>query len=129
MFHDTANPLQRMVDSGTQFVNEADANTDDTITLLDTGKTVLQTQADHEKDIQAFAQGSRRPDRHAPLLRQGHPHPAPGRCAGAVREVDALLKGLEPTLPVFLSNLITTNQVLTTQHPGRASSCSSCSRT
>ncbi len=38
MFRGTANPLQRMVDSGTQFVDEAAANTDSTITLLDTGR-------------------------------------------------------------------------------------------
>ena len=116
MFRDTANPLQRMVDSGTQFVDEADANTDDTIKLLDTGKTVLQTQADHEKDIQSFAKDLadltgtlRSSDKDIRTLLQGGP--------GAVREVDALLKGLEPTLPVFLSNLITTNQVLTTNIP------------
>ena len=35
----------------------------------------------------------------------------------AVREVNSLLKGLEPTLPVFLSNLVTTNQVLTANIP------------
>jgi phospholipid/cholesterol/gamma-HCH transport system substrate-binding protein len=35
----------------------------------------------------------------------------------AVREVNSLLKGLEPTLPVFLSNLVTTNQVLTANLP------------
>jgi phospholipid/cholesterol/gamma-HCH transport system substrate-binding protein len=34
-----------------------------------------------------------------------------------VREVNSLLKGLEPTLPVFLSNLVTTNQVLTANLP------------
>ena len=45
MFHGTADPLQRMVDSGTQFVDAAAANTDETITLLETGQTVLQTQA------------------------------------------------------------------------------------
>ena len=44
-----------MVDSGTQFVDEAAANTDSTITLLNTGQTVLQTQADHERDIRTFA--------------------------------------------------------------------------
>ena len=37
--------------------------------------------------------------------------------APAVREVDSLLKGLEPTLPVFLSNLVTINQVLTANLP------------
>jgi phospholipid/cholesterol/gamma-HCH transport system substrate-binding protein len=117
MFRGTANPLQRMVDSGSHFVDVADANKEQTITLLDTGKTVLQTQADHEKDIPVFARGLadltgtlRESDPDLRTVLQGGPP--------AVREVNSLLKGLEPTLPVFLSNLVTTNQVLTTNIPG-----------
>jgi phospholipid/cholesterol/gamma-HCH transport system substrate-binding protein len=117
MFRDTANPLQRMVDSGTQFVDEADANKEETIALLTTGRTVLATQADHEKDIGVFAQDLadltgtlRTSDKDLRTILQGGP--------GAVREVNSLLKGLEPTLPVFLSNLLTVNQVLTTNIPG-----------
>ena len=34
-----------------------------------------------------------------------------------MREVNSLLRGLEPTLPVFLSNLVTVNQVLVTNKP------------
>ena len=34
-----------------------------------------------------------------------------------MKEVDSLLRGLEPTMPVFLSNLLTTNQVLTANIP------------
>jgi len=117
MFRSTANPLQRMVDSGGQFVDEASANKEETIALLDTGKTVLQTQADHEKDITTFARGLaaltgtlRTSDKDLRTILQGGPP--------AVREVNSLLKGLEPTLPVFMSNLVTTNQVLTTNIPG-----------
>jgi phospholipid/cholesterol/gamma-HCH transport system substrate-binding protein len=117
MFRDTANPLQRMVDSGTEFVDEADANKEETIALLNTGRTVLQTQADHEKDITVFARdladltGSlRASDKDLHTILQGGPP--------AVREVHSLLKDLEPTLPVFLSNLVTANQVLTTNIPG-----------
>jgi phospholipid/cholesterol/gamma-HCH transport system substrate-binding protein len=116
MFRGTANPLQRMVDSGTQFVDEAAANTDETISLLQTGRTVLQTQADHEQDIATFARGLadltgtvRTSDKDIRTILQGGP--------AAVREIDSLLKGLEPTLPVFLSNLVTTNQVLTANLP------------
>ena len=116
MFRGTANPLQRMVDSGTQFVDTAAASSEDTITLLETGQTVLQTQADHEKDIQTFARGLadltgtlRNSDKDLRTILQGGP--------AAVREVDSLLKGLEPTLPLFLSNLVTTNQVLSANLP------------
>ena len=77
---------------------------------------MLQTQADHEKDIQTFARGLadltgtlRTSDKDIRTILQGGPP--------AVREVNSLLKGLEPTLPVFLSNLVTTNQVLTANIP------------
>ena len=77
---------------------------------------MLQTQADHEKDIRTFAKDLadltgtlRTSDKDLRTILQGGPP--------AVREVDALLKGLEPTLPVFLSNLVTTNQVLATNIP------------
>ncbi len=116
MFRGTANPLQRMVDSGTQFVDEAAANTDSTITLLQTGQTVLQTQADHEQDIRSFAQDLadltgtlRTSDKDLRTILQGG--------GPAAREVNSLMKGLEPTLPVFLSNLVTVNQVLTNNLP------------
>ena len=116
MFRGTANSLQRMVDSGTRFVDEAAANSDATISLLNTGQTVLQTQADHETDIRAFANDLadltgtlRTSDKNIRTILQGGP--------AAVREVNSLLRGLEPTLPVFLSNLVTTNQVLTANIP------------
>ncbi len=117
MFRGTANPLQRMVDSGSRLVDAASAHADETIELFDTGRTVLRTQADHEKDIRTFARdladltGSlSASDKDVRALLQGGP--------ATVREVNALLKGLEPTLPVFLSNLVTVSQVLTSNLPG-----------
>ena len=116
MFRDTANPLQRMVDSGTQFVDEADANTDDTITCSTPGRpccgprqTTRRTSGRFAKDLADLTGTLETSDKDIRTLLQGGP--------GAVREVDALLKGLEPTLPVFLSNLVTVNQVLTTNIP------------
>ncbi len=117
MFRGTAGPLQQMVDSGTELVETADASKEDTVALLQSGRTVLRTQARHEKDISTFARGLadlsgslRASDGDLRTILQGGP--------AAVREVDSLLKGLEPTLPVFLSNLVTVNQVLTTNLPG-----------
>jgi phospholipid/cholesterol/gamma-HCH transport system substrate-binding protein len=116
LFRGTAGPLQRMVDSGSHFVDEAAANTQETITLLDTGHTVLATQAAHEKDIRSFAKDLgdltatlKTSDPDIRTLLQGGPP--------AVREVNDLLKGLQPTLPVLLSNVVTVNQVLTTNLP------------
>jgi phospholipid/cholesterol/gamma-HCH transport system substrate-binding protein len=117
MFRGTANPLQEMVDSGSGFVDAANANKDETIQLLRTGRTVLQTQADNEREIRSFSRDLadltgtlRASDKDVRALLQGGP--------GAVRQVDSLLRGLEPTLPVFLSNLLTVNQVLTANLPG-----------
>ena len=47
--------------------------------LLDTGRTVLQTQADHEKDIRSLRPRPGRPHRDAAHLRQEPPHDPPGR--------------------------------------------------
>jgi phospholipid/cholesterol/gamma-HCH transport system substrate-binding protein len=117
MFQGTARPLQHMVDSGSRLVSAARENQQATLDLFDTGRTVLRTQAAHEGDIRAFAkdladitQTLRTSDQDVRTLLQGGP--------GAVREVDRLLTGLEPALPVFLGNLITVNQVLTANLPG-----------
>ena len=117
MFRGTANPLQHMVDSGSRLVDDASAHADETLDLFDTGRTVLRTQAAHEKDIRSFARdmadltGSlSASDKDIRTLLQGGP--------ATVKEVNALLKGLEPTLPIFLSNLVTVSQVLTSNLPG-----------
>lgn len=117
MFRGTGRPLQHMVDSGSRLVAAARENEQATLDLFDTGRTVLRTQAAHEDDIRSFAgdladltQTLRTSDKEVRTLLQGGP--------GAVHEVDALLGGLEPALPVFLGNLITVNQVLTANLPG-----------
>jgi phospholipid/cholesterol/gamma-HCH transport system substrate-binding protein len=116
MFRGNAQPLARMIDSGSRFVAEARAHQDATISLLDSGDKVLATQQAHKSDILAFARGladltqtlkvSDPQLRH--LLQGGAP---------AVREVDSLLRGLQPVLPVFISNLVTVNQVVTARLP------------
>jgi phospholipid/cholesterol/gamma-HCH transport system substrate-binding protein len=116
MFRGNAEPLARMIDSGSKFVEEARAHEDATISLLDSGNDVLATQQAHKGDILAFARGL------ADLtqtLRVSDPqlrHILQGG-APAVREVNSLLKGLEPVLPVFISNLVTVNQVVTARLP------------
>lgn len=114
MFRGTAAPLQRMVDAAEVLVRTARENEQATVDLFHTGRTVLRTQAAHEDDIRGFAtnladltQTLRASDDKLRTILQGGP--------GAVREVDELVTALEPTLPVFLSNLITVNQVMTTR--------------
>lgn len=116
MFRGTADPLSRMVDAGTRFVAEAKASQQQTVDLLDSGHTVLATQQANADNIRTFARGLS--DFTAGLegsdadlrtvLQGGTP---------ALDEVRSLLEGLEPTLPVFIGNLVTVNQVLTARLP------------
>jgi phospholipid/cholesterol/gamma-HCH transport system substrate-binding protein len=110
MFTDTSEPLQQLLDNGSRFVDEASAHSDETIALLDYGKTVLGTQQDNSENIASFSRdlklltaalaGS---DQDLREVLAGTP--------GTAREVDALLKDLEPTLPVLLGNAVSINQV------------------
>jgi phospholipid/cholesterol/gamma-HCH transport system substrate-binding protein len=116
MFRGTADPLSRMVDSGAKFVEEAQSAQAETIDLLGTGQTVLTTQkanADNirvfARDLAAFTAGLKGSDKDIRTLLQGG--------TPALNEVRSLLEGLEPTLPVFISNLVTVNQVLTARLP------------
>lgn len=116
MFRGTADPLSRMVDAGAEFVEEARASQQETIDLLGTGNTVLTTQqanADNirtfARDLASFTAGLKGSDKDVRVLLEGG--------APALDEVRSLLTGLEPTLPVFISNLVTVNQVLTARLP------------
>jgi phospholipid/cholesterol/gamma-HCH transport system substrate-binding protein len=117
MFEDTGVPLQQLLDGGGQFIDEASANTDATIRLLETGLTVLRTQRAEGENIRSFSRDLRLltdslrradPDLRATL--QGTP--------GAAREVEALLTDLEPTLPVLLGNAVSVNQVVVSHLAG-----------
>jgi phospholipid/cholesterol/gamma-HCH transport system substrate-binding protein len=116
MFRGTADPLSRMVDATTKFVAEAKASQQQTIDLLGTGQTVLATQQANADNIRAFARdlssftaGLKASDKDLRVVLQG------GK--PALDEVRSLLEGVEPTLPVFISNLVTVNQVVTARLP------------
>jgi len=116
MFRGTADPLSRMVDAGSHFVAEAKANQQQTLDLLDTGGTVLATQqanADNirgfARDLASFTAGLKGSDGDLRKILQGG--------TPALDEVRSLMEGIEPTLPVFISNLVTVNQVVTARLP------------
>ena len=111
MFNDTGVPLQKLIDSGTQFIDEANAHTPQTIALLRHGLTVLKTQRDEGENIRTFSRDLdeitrtlRGSDRDLRAVIQGTP--------GTAREINALLKDLQPTLPVLLGNAVGINQVM-----------------
>lgn len=111
-FHNTAVPLRGMVDSGSTFVQAARESQQQTIELFNTGETVLRTQQTNSENIRTFARDLadltgtlKNRDADLRTILQGG--------GSTAREVNDLLKGLEPTLPVFIGNLVTVNQVVT----------------
>lgn len=117
MFRDTGAPLQRLLDNGQLFVAEAAKHTEETVRLLDSGLTVLNTQQGQGENIRAFSRDLRKitralraSDRDLRGTLQGTP--------GTAREVQGLLEDLEPTLPVLLGNVVSLNQVVVTHLAG-----------
>ncbi|HSV41262.1 MAG TPA: MlaD family protein [Nocardioidaceae bacterium] len=116
MFYNTGRPLQDIIDGANRLITAADAHRAETISLLGRGRTVLRTQAANADNIKAFADGLNTftralsdSDRNVRVLLQGGP--------SALKQVELLLEGLKPTLPVFLGNLVTVNQVTTVRLP------------
>ncbi len=117
MFNDTGVPLQRLLDNGSEFVRQASAHTDDTIALLDQGKKVLDTQQDEGDNIRSLSTNLHSltdtlasSDGDLEKVLDGTP--------GTARELDALLKDLEPTLPVLLGSAVSVNQVVVSHLAG-----------
>lgn len=117
MFNDTGRPLQRLLDNGSTFVREASAHTEETIRLLEQGKRVLTTQQGESENITSLANDLAgitdtlaRSDDDLERVLDGTPRTA--------REVDSLLRELEPTLPVLLGNAVSVNQVVVSHLAG-----------
>lgn len=115
-FHGTAYPLRGMVDGADRFLQEAIRNEEATFRLLDSGQVVLQTQAAHAGDIRRLAKDLadltevvRARDPQLRTILEGG--------GATAQEVTALMQGLEPTLPVFIGDLVTLNQIVTTRLP------------
>lgn len=117
MFEDTGVPLQKLIDNGGKFIDEAAAREDETVALLRNGLTVLRTQRDEGENIQSFARdlrlltrSLRRGDSDLRDVIQGTPATA--------RAIEGLLEDLRPTLPVLLGNAVSLNQVMVNHLPG-----------
>jgi phospholipid/cholesterol/gamma-HCH transport system substrate-binding protein len=117
MFNDTGVPLQKLLDSGGKFIDEAAAHEDETVALLQNGLTVLRTQRDEGENIRTFSRdlnlitkSLRRSDNDLRGTLEDTP--------AALREVDALLQDLEPTLPVLLGNAVSIDQVVVSHLAG-----------
>lgn len=117
MFNDTGRDLQRLLDGGSAFIEEAHEHTDETIALLDNGLTVLRTQRGQKENIRSFAADLATI---TTTLREndGNLRTVLGQTPGAARALNRLLKELEPTLPVLLSDLVGVGQVLVSELDG-----------
>jgi phospholipid/cholesterol/gamma-HCH transport system substrate-binding protein len=110
-FAGSAADLQTILDSSDKLLNEANDHYDSTSQLLDNSKTVLATQRDKGTEIKTFARNLavltdeiRKDD---PNIRSAITATGP-----AVIQVSKLIDDLGPTLPVLLSNLTATGQVV-----------------
>jgi phospholipid/cholesterol/gamma-HCH transport system substrate-binding protein len=111
MFRGNAENLRILVDSGTEFVDQATAHEAATIRLLNSGKKVLATQQDQGDDIRDFADGLAKVTK---ALKKADPDLRKVLKEGpdAIDEVNSLVDELRPVLPKFLIPLIELNQVL-----------------
>ncbi|TDD39752.1 MCE family protein [Actinomadura sp. KC06] len=116
-FSGSAEDLQSILDDTDRLLKTAEAAYPDTKRLLDNSVTVLDTQRGQAANIRGFASNlnelttSLRND--DPALRktiQGVP--------GAVDETHKAINQLAPTLPVFLANLTTTGQIISSRKAG-----------
>jgi phospholipid/cholesterol/gamma-HCH transport system substrate-binding protein len=109
--------LQRLIDEGNPLLSDAQKALPQTLSLLDVGKTVLDTQVRSKSDIASFSKNLRLlsaqlkssdPD----LRRLVQTGPA------ATNEVNDLLTGIRTDTGVLLANLLTTSQVTTKRLAG-----------
>ncbi|MGN6780803.1 MAG: MCE family protein [Marmoricola sp.] len=116
MFQGQADPLRRMVDAGSRLVHTARNHQSQTIALMESGQHVLATQEAHAGDIATFARGLAALTR---TLRGADPQLRTILQGGgpAADQLTSLLTGLQPVLPVFLTDLVTVNQVVTARLP------------
>ncbi len=117
MFADTGGDLQKLLDGGSAFIEEASAHTDQTIQLLDSGLAVLKTQQGQKENIRSFAKDL---NTLTTALRgsDGKLRTVLSETPGAAKAVKRLLKQLSPTVPVLLGDLVTVDQVLVTELAG-----------
>jgi phospholipid/cholesterol/gamma-HCH transport system substrate-binding protein len=115
-FSDTGPSLQKLLDSTHSLVQAAQNDLPQTIGLLNSGKTVLDTQNDLSNDIVDF---SKHLDSFTKTLRSSdgdlrkvieNGSPASAQLTGLVHSVDA-------TLPIVLGNLVSVGQVTQVRIP------------
>ncbi|MDV7354227.1 MlaD family protein [Rhodococcus oxybenzonivorans] len=109
-FNGSGPDLQRLIDSARLFVEEADANSDETIDLIEQIGPLLDTQTvssdairSWTQDLVTFTDQLRASDADIRGVLEKGP--------GTAVEATQLFQELQPTLPILLSNLVSVGQV------------------
>jgi phospholipid/cholesterol/gamma-HCH transport system substrate-binding protein len=114
---DVGPDLRRLIDNTSLLLDEAEATYQPTETLLSDIEPLLDTQLVTSEQIRSLIRDlasvtdqlrASDSDLRA-LLHQGQPF---------AEQINGLFQDLRPTVPLLLSNLISTGQVLVTYHPG-----------
>ncbi|MEV6104149.1 MlaD family protein [Streptomyces sp. NPDC051940] len=109
--------LQRLLDTGSEFITAADEALPESIRLMVDGKTVLKTQSEEGESLKAFAAGLRE---FAGQLKANDTdlRKVIDETPKAALQASALLRDLDPSLSVLLANLLTTSDVAVTRQAG-----------
>lgn len=116
-FNGTGPDLQRLLDSAHLLVQEAEANTDQTRTLIEQAGPLLDTQVASTDAIRSWTQDLARV---TDQLRESEPvlRSLVDKAPGALTEADRLFSELRPTLPLLLANLVSVGQVTAVYNAG-----------
>ncbi|AEF39345.1 MCE family protein [Hoyosella subflava] len=109
--------IQRLIDSASLLLDEAELHTFETQELLAQAGPLLDTQVASADDIRAwtrnlstFTQQLRESDAALrSVIRQG---------PGAAQEANMLFQDIRPTLPILMANMVSFGEVGVTYHPG-----------
>ena len=116
-FNGAGPDLQSLTDSASKISADADATTDQAVTLIEDSRPVLDGQLDSADALRTW---TARLAGVSGQLVSDDPHIRTILKAGPVsaQEVSRLMEQVKPTLPVLLANMTSLGQVAVTYHPG-----------
>ncbi|MET9859310.1 MlaD family protein [Streptomyces smyrnaeus] len=116
-FEGRGDDLEVLLDTGSEFLDAADAAAPETTGLIVDAQTVLRTQREEGQALRDFAKGTKellaQLKKSDPDLRR-----LIANTPGAATQVTGLLRDLDPGLSVLLANLTTTSELAVTRVRG-----------